>query len=261
MRPEPEDTMSVEIVEEAIVAGVAALHCAPAGARDRPLPTVFFFHNFTASKEVCANFGYVLARAGFRVVLPDAPDHGSRFDGDAARRGTAFWDVLRRDIEELAAYRDAFQNRGLIDGDRVGVCGASLGGFVAYGAMVAYPWVTAAAAFMGTGYFDVATATAINPPIDVTGAVDAAARIAERIAGVTRYSAAGNLQAFAGRPMLVWQGVDDPIVPVAHSLRFQAEMRAGGLDGRLTVVLEPGVGHKTTPGGLAAATAFFSGAL
>ena len=43
-------------------------------------------------------------------------------------------------------------------------------------------------------------------------------------------------------------GIRDALIGI------DGEMRAAGLDGRLTVVLEPGVGHKTTPGGLAAAT-------
>lgn len=250
--------MSVEIFEDTVAGGIAALHCVPAGGRDRPLPTVFFFHNFTASKEICAYFGYALAQAGFRAVLPDAARHGSRFDGDAERRKYEFWDVLRQDIEELAACRDDFQARGLIDGDRAGVCGTSLGGFVAYAAMVAYPWVKASAALMGAGYFDVGFAKAVNPPIRLTGAPDDDARVAEKIAAVVPYSAAGRLETFADRPMLVWQGGDDPIVPVAETRRFEAEMRAAGLDRNLTVILEPGVPHKVTPEGLAATTKFFA---
>lgn len=62
------------------------LHATPTGKRDKPLPVVVFYHGFTSSKLVYSYFAVALAQAGFRVVMPDAPDHGVRFTG-MNRRG------------------------------------------------------------------------------------------------------------------------------------------------------------------------------
>jgi len=61
----------VEMFEES-VNGIEVIHAIPAGARNKPLPTIFFYHGFLSSKSVYAYFGYQLAQAGFRVILPDA---------------------------------------------------------------------------------------------------------------------------------------------------------------------------------------------
>ena len=52
------------------------LHATPAGKREEPLPVIVFYHGFTSSKLVYSYFAVALAQAGFRVVMPDAPDHG-----------------------------------------------------------------------------------------------------------------------------------------------------------------------------------------
>ena len=90
----------IEIHDER-VGDIAVIHAVPAGQYHRPLPTVFFCHGYTSSKEVYAYFAYALARAGFRAVLPDADRHGERFDGDEAQRLASFWEILRSNIDEL----------------------------------------------------------------------------------------------------------------------------------------------------------------
>ena len=106
---------------------IAVIHAVPAGYYHRPLPTVFFCHGYTSSKEVYAYFAYALARAGFRVVLPDADRHGERFDGDEARRLATFWEILRSNIDELPQIKAHFERLGLIADERIGVAGASMG--------------------------------------------------------------------------------------------------------------------------------------
>ncbi len=88
---------------------IAVIHAVPAGHYQRPLPTVFFCHGYTSSKEVYAYFAYALARAGFRVVLPDADRHGERFDGDEARRLATFWGDPAQQYRRAAADQSAFR--------------------------------------------------------------------------------------------------------------------------------------------------------
>jgi fermentation-respiration switch protein FrsA (DUF1100 family) len=43
------------------------------------LPCIVFYHGFTSSKLVYSYFAVALAEAGFRVIMPDAPEHGARY--------------------------------------------------------------------------------------------------------------------------------------------------------------------------------------
>lgn len=134
-------------------AGVEALHAFPAGKHAQPLPCVVFYHGFTSSKLVYSYFAVALAQAGFRVIMPDAPDHGARFSGDAQHRLGQFWQILRGNIEEFAALRDALEHRELIAGQRLAVGGASMGGMTALGIMTHHPEVRCVASLMASGYF------------------------------------------------------------------------------------------------------------
>ena len=63
-------------IEERQFGAVSTLIVTPSGQEQILLPTVFVYHGWTHRKEselMLANF---LAKAGFRVVLPDAKYHG-----------------------------------------------------------------------------------------------------------------------------------------------------------------------------------------
>lgn len=70
-------------IETRQLAGIPVLHAVPAGKRECSLPCIIFYHGFTSSSTVYSYFAVALAQAGFRVVMPDAPDHGARFKSDA----------------------------------------------------------------------------------------------------------------------------------------------------------------------------------
>ena len=72
-------------IESRELADIPVLHAYPVGQKDTPLPCAIFYHGFTSSSLVYSYFAVALAQAGLRVIMPDAPDHGSRFSGDAAR--------------------------------------------------------------------------------------------------------------------------------------------------------------------------------
>src|SRR5476649_793259 len=113
----PSDLSGGNVVEmhQETVDGIEVIHAVPAGRRHQPLPTVFFYHGYTSSKEVYSYFGYALAKAGFRVILPDALMHGARFNGDEKQRLGHFWEILRANIDELPALKAHFEQQGMID--------------------------------------------------------------------------------------------------------------------------------------------------
>jgi len=236
-------------------AGIECLHAAPAGKRDEPLPTVLFYHGFASSKEVYSYFGVALAQAGFRVILPDAEMHGARYNGDSELRLSAFWTILKSNIDEMPALIAALRQRNLIDGARLAAAGASMGGMTVLGAMARYPELASVACLMGSGYF-MSLAARLFPPLTVETAEDKQ-KLAEELAPLAEYDIGQRLEKIADRPLLLWHGEADEVVPVAESLKLEKALREAKLDARLTFLTEQGVGHRITPPALNAATAFF----
>ncbi|WON77285.1 esterase [Serratia sp. UGAL515B_01] len=239
---------------------IAIIHAVPAGHYEKPLPTLFFYHGYTSSKEVYACFAYALAKVGFRVVLPDCKMHGERFNGDEKLRLSHFWEILQSNIDELPSIKEHFEQRGLIAGERIGVAGASMGGMTTLGAFTRYPWIKSAASLMGSGDFT-SLAQTLYPPLDIQGQPLDKTTFAARIAPLSVYEVAHRWESFAGRPLLLWHGEADDVVPAVESERLVTALHQRGLDQHLIYVTEPDVRHRITPGALNATATFFQRSL
>lgn len=246
-------------ISETSLAGIACLHATPAGMQHKALPVVAFWHGFTSSKEVYAYFAVALAQRGFRVVMPDALHHGTRYNGDSETRLTQFWEILRSNIDEVACIRQALEKQGLIADGRFAVGGASQGGMTALGAMARYPDIRSVACLMGSGYFST-LAKQLFPPF-VAHSAEAQAHLDTRLAPLAEWDVTHHLAALAERPLLIWHGDADEVVPVAESVRLVDALRAQGYDQHLTTLIETHVGHRVTPAALQATAAFFASSL
>ncbi|MBP2169519.1 fermentation-respiration switch protein FrsA (DUF1100 family) [Erwinia toletana] len=244
----------IEIVTETF-AGIECLHAAPTGQRQQPLPTIVFYHGFTSSKEVYSYFAVALAQAGFRVVLPDADQHGARYNGDSEQRLNHFWEILRSNIDELPPLASALRERGLVADGRFAVAGASMGGMTALGAMARYPEIHSVACMMGSGYF-MSLSQTLFPPL-VADTPEQQQRLAQRLAPLQAYDVTHQLEQLANRPLLLWHGEADEVVPAAETVRLARALREASLDTHLTFLTESGVGHRITPPALSAIVAFF----
>lgn len=140
-------------IETRQLAGIPVLHAVPAGKRECSLPCIIFYHGFTSSSLVYSYFAVALAQAGFRVVMPDAPDHGARFNGDAQERMFRFWHILQQNMQEFTTLRAALVAENWLSDERLAVAGASMGGMTALGIMARHPEVKCVASLMGSGYF------------------------------------------------------------------------------------------------------------
>ncbi|WP_394550260.1 esterase [Pantoea sp. SGAir0180] len=236
-------------------AGIECLHAAPAGQRRQRLPTLVFYHGFTSSKEVYAYFAVALAQAGFRAVMPDADMHGARYNGDAETRLRHFWDILKQNIDEFPAIEAALRADDLIADARFAVAGASMGGMTALGIMARYAHIHSVACMMGSGYFMQLSHT-LFPPVVVTNE-EQKAQFTARMASLADYDPSARLQNLANRPLLLWHGDADEVVPFAETQRLDRALREKGLDAHLTTLSETHIGHKITPSGLTALVSFF----
>lgn len=248
----------VEMYEENIE-GIQVIHAVPAGRYQQSLPTIFFYHGFTSSKEIYSYFGYTLAKAGFRVILPDARLHGARADGDQARQMASFWSILQGNVEELPMLKDFFVRKGLADPERLGVGGVSMGGMTTMAALVKFPWIKVAANLMGSGYF-IRLSQHLFPACE---AGDSAQRSAfeREAASLLSLDITGKSALIANKPLFVWHGEEDDVVPFGESQRLRQEMAESGADTNLTFISEAGAKHKVSVSALAETLAFFSGKL
>lgn len=224
------------------------LHATPSGLRDTPLPTLFFYHGFLSSKLVYSYFAVALAQAGYRVIMPDADQHGARFNGNENQRIEQFWSILRHSIDEFPQWHQWVAEKAWIAGDNVAVAGASMGGMTALGIMARQPEVRAVACLMGSGYFT-SLAQRLYPP--------ALKARPQAIAALTPYTVEHQLERIGNRPLLLWHGVEDDVVPASETLRLQQALASRQLDAHLTCLLEAGVKHRITPQALSATTQFF----
>lgn len=238
----------IEIFTERL-AGIEVLHAVPAGQKQHALPTVLFYHGFASSKLVYSYFAVALAQAGIRVVMPDAPMHGARFDGDTAARLEQFWSILKTSIDEHPRLRQALEEQQLIADGRLAVGGASMGGMAALGIMARHPEPHCVACLMGAGDFST-LANTLFPPHKK--------QAAEIFARLGEYDASARLERLGDRPLLLWHGEEDDVVPATETLRLQQALVQRGLDKQLTCLWEAGVKHRITPGALDATVQFFA---
>lgn len=237
-------------------ANIETLHAFPTGKSAEPLPCVIFYHGFTSSKLVYSYFAVALAQAGMRVIMPDAPEHGARFNGDARQRLSHFWQILQGNFNEFAGLCAALHARRLVDADRLAVGGASMGGMTALGLMTQFPQIRCVASLMGSGYFSTLSRS-LFPPLTVTSPEEQA-RFDAITAPLAKWDVSTQLSTLADRPLLLWHGEEDDVVPAVETLRLQQAMSEQKLDKQLTCLWEAGVKHRITPDALEATVRFFS---
>ena len=199
--------------------GGEILHACPQESLNKPLPCIVFYHGFTSSKLVYSYFAVALAEAGFRVIMPDAPDHGSRFSGDAARRLNQFWQILLQSMQEFTTLRAAIAEEKWLLDDRLAVGGASMGAMTALGITARHPTVRCTASMMGSGYFTSLARSLFPPLIPETAAQQN--EFNNIVAPLAEWEATNHLEQLGDRPLLLWHGLDDDVVPADESLRLQ----------------------------------------
>lgn len=158
--------MPKEAPDMAVATSVLRVAGAPALAAYRDSParagtagTILYYHGFGGGKEDARDALVALAEAGFLAVGLDNVGHGERRLPDFGRRfaglgpgpelEAGFLALVRATAREVPTVLDDLLARGLARPDHLGVAGWSMGGFVAYAAVVADPRLRAAAPLLG----------------------------------------------------------------------------------------------------------------
>jgi dienelactone hydrolase len=117
---------------------------------------VLLYHGLGASKEAHLDTLEALARAGLLAVGLDSLWHGDRRAPDYEERfappraDASFFEAVLRTVDEVPSVVEALLARGLAYPDRLGVAGISMGGHIAYGALLRDRRLTAAAAVIAS---------------------------------------------------------------------------------------------------------------
>lgn len=211
---------------ETTLKNIPVLHIVDAKDHDKALPTVIYYHGYNGEKESSLTLAYKIATKGYRVILPDCMYHGSRSKGMSNTEfDLAFWDVVMQSIEELADLLDALVEKGYSTRDRIGIGGTSMGGIISYGALVRYDWIKTVAVLMGTPYMtDYAKAlikefNKINEH-QVTKEVEH--DVMERLSS---YDLSLHPNALNNRPLFIWHGEEDKVVPYKYSPSFYESIK------------------------------------
>lgn len=66
-----------------------------------PLPLIIYYHGWQTAKELVLTQGRKLAAKNFRVLLPDAANHGERKTKTSEIPSLTFWDSIQTNLYEF----------------------------------------------------------------------------------------------------------------------------------------------------------------
>src|SRR5699024_9241702 len=208
-------------LQEEVIGDIQLLHMVKEEVANDTLPTVIYYHGFNGEKESSLTPAYKMVEKGLRVILPDSQHHGGRDGGiDPREKEVAFWEIVFQNIKELKQIKDSFVKKGLTDETRIGVGGTSMGGITTYIALAQYEWIKAGAVLMGTPNvrqygqqlierFNAAHEEKLDEK-DVENTLQQLQQVDLSL----------HPEKLRQRPLFIWHGVDDNVVPVSLTDEF-----------------------------------------
>lgn len=122
-------------ITEVELSGIPCLHIKP-NFTHGDIPTVFLYHGWSSNKENFKFIGTILACHGYRVIAPDAVDHGVRASMDYESIDVFkdnFWRVVFQTTTEYNGIIEEAINTLGVNKKNMAVMGSSMGGFISSG--------------------------------------------------------------------------------------------------------------------------------
>ncbi|WP_071459125.1 prolyl oligopeptidase family serine peptidase [Bacillus massilinigeriensis] len=237
-------------IEKISIDNIPVLHVVKQDSIKQLLPTVFFLHGFTSTKETNLNYAYLMAEKGLRVVLPEALYHGER-GGDKTDKelGFSFWEIVLNNIKELESLKNYFTDKGLTDSAKIGVAGTSMGAITTLGALKCYEWISSAVSLMGSPAFrklaewQIAETEKLGISLPFTEE-----QTARLLARISEYDISLHPEKLSGRPLLFWHGKLDSVVPYEGAEDFFEEVKEDykSFPEKLQFISDSHAGHKVS---------------
>ncbi|CAM4059430.1 esterase [Lederbergia lenta] len=247
----------IEIHKENI-SDIPLLHVVETGKYNEMLPLVFFVHGFTSAKEHNLHFAYLLAERGFRVILPETKLHGERNTGIPFEKVSyKFWDIVIQTIGELATIKEEYATRRMVDEERIGLVGTSMGGIITLGALTQYKWIKAAVSLMGSPNYEQLSRSQIaqlkEANINIPFSDE---QLEEKFSMLKPFDLSKQAELIDGRPILFWHGMKDPVVPFKPTYEFYERIKKGNAD-TFKFIVDEKAGHKVSREALLETVAWF----
>lgn len=190
-------------------------------------PTVIFLHGFESAKEHNLHYAYNYVKNGMRVILPDAILHGERSKNlDGVQMSLRFWEIILTNIEEVSYLKEQLQQRGIVDGAKIGLSGTSMGAITTLGCLTVYPWIDAAASMMGNPNF-VELAEEQLQQVESMGMKlpMSEEEINKLYNTLAFFEISSHPEKLAGRPVFFWHGKKDQVVSFKPAYTFFEEQK------------------------------------
>jgi len=234
-------------IEKGSVNGIPFLFCFIKDGKPKPL--VILSHAFGGSKDVWTDNLRELASLGYYAVALDNRGHGERkgvtFESVAFVEGKVDVCAVRMLIKETAddipTLVDLFVALDEVDGDRIGMVGVSMGGFITFRALVLEHRIRVAAPVIASPYWD-------DTPKDM--AVVGGSGVEEALEGYSRkYSPAQHLDRFHPRALLIQVGNKDVHFNLERVVQFHRKLETHYYDtpDKIELVVHEETGHEFTP--------------
>ena len=186
--------------------------------RNKPLPTIIFYHGWQMTKKLVLTQGRRLAAKGFRVVLPDSKHHGERYQAMSLVPSLAFWQTIQANLFEFEFIVKHYQKRQLILNDRLGVGGISMGGMTTAALLTHHSEIKTAACVMGTPDLLAYQNYLQQALIDYDRFVPS--DYSHLLSWVSYYNLATQPGKLGDRPLFIWHGRQDERVPFESVEQF-----------------------------------------
>lgn len=231
-----------------IVSDVPLIELFEEGKENEQLPAVVFYHGWESRKERVLEYGYYLAENGFRALLPEALNHGERkIEKNAAQDPMNFWEIVSKNVQELPDILDEYIKTNKIDAERIGISGLSMGGITTNAALTQYDWIKSAAVLMGTPSPIAFTEWLLkNYKINGSSAYEFLDQelINLRLKELEPISLDLQPEKIANRPLYIWHGEADPIVPAHLTHSFFEEVAKEPYGKNIELEFSEKVGHE-----------------
>jgi uncharacterized protein len=240
----------VILVEKLNINGIPSLHIVDKEIASKQLPIVIFVHGFTSAKEHNLHYAYLLAEKGIRVVLPEALFHGERQEGLHQKElSFRFWEIVLTTIEELNGVKEYFEAQKLIDIDRIGLAGTSMGGIITFGALTKYNWIHSAVSLMGSPYYQSFASLQIQE-MKKRGIHLPISEVEQKklIEQLKYYDLSLQPEKLGKRPLLLWHGKFDQVVPFEYSSQFYDTIK--NKEYKVEFLADEKAGHQVSREGL-----------
>ncbi len=248
-------------VEKVNIGEIPMLVVGKQDLKNIPLPGFIFLHGFISAKEHNLHYAYLLAERGFRVFLPEAVMHGERGEDYSEKvMAKSFWKIILTSINELPEIKHYITEHGYTIHDRVALGGTSMGAITTLGAITQYSWIKAAVSMMGTpAYQDFAQAQ-LNE--FAKQGIDLGYSEAQKEAifdDLQKYDLSIQPEKLNGRPLFIWHGEKDPVVPITGIRSFVNSSMPLFKDDQVTYITDKHAGHAVTRKGLLEAVNWIEG--